>query len=679
MSFKTKKQQLLYGLIFSPLFIAITFLFSRFTMNDNPEEQSTLAPVMAQSSQVEPQRLIFLLQYIGIDYGGAVSDHKVVDKYEFHEMQEFAETVIEWYSQLRPDNIGKPTSLKLQKLLQSINEKEDLAVINSAANSLIQDLSKELGVVPYPTSTPDLSRGKFYYNHACAPCHGSSGDGLGQVAKELKPRPNSFQEFEYMSSATPYQFYNAMTYGVEGTSMPSYQDGLTDQQRWDTAFYLMTLRKGFSPDRPDRDYKLYGMELSIQTNKELIQYIKSQHSSELQTSADSSHWLSLVDYIRQNPPELKPSERLFYTEQKLNNSFAAYESGQPVQAIQFCLDAYLKGIEPIEPHIFQRESALVTKIEKEFGAYRRSLKLGEPLTQVEKRYRELQKSLVDVHAAIEPSRANWGITFIQSLTIILREGLEATLLIALMITYLVSSGYERLQRHVVMGSLCGVLSGILVWLATKFFWTISPFQQEAMEGMTSLLAAAVLFAVSFWIIQKADLKKWKTFIRTKAEKAVGTGSSFALAFAAFLAVFREAFETVLFYQVLWLKSGGVQSSVFLGFLLGVIALAIFVYFILKIGMRLPLKPFFTVSGILLGLLAFMFAGHGVRELQNIGMLNETLLPWNFNWDLFAVHATFEGLALQFGILFSFLFAWFTGLAQKLRLARGMDLDPAPAK
>lgn len=675
MSFGNSKQRICYSLIFSPLLIAIILPFVPLQGKSNLKPRAVPGAKRVQSLTVEPEKLIFLLQYIGRDYGGAVNNHTVINAYEYREQQEFSETVIDWYSRLRPETSGRPSFLNLQKLRRRIEQKCDWQEVQTLTRTLIQDLSKELGVIPYPTKTPDLAEGKRLYDLTCAVCHGSSGDGEGPVAKELNPRPNNFQDPEYMNEATPYQFFNAMTYGVQGTAMPSHDIALTDQECWNVAFYLMTLRKDFSPSWPDKDYKVSEIDLATSTNRELMLEIKSQYASRSEADSADAQWRGMVDYLRQHPPEVSPKEQLLFAQQQLRKSFAAYQNGRSEQAIKLSLDAYLVGIEPLEPHISQKDAALVTTIEQEFGSYRRAIKLGAPFAQVNQPYRNLQRSLVEVAAAVGPSKADQGFAFIQSLTIILREGAEASLLIALMLAFLASSGYRRLRKHVVVGSLFGILLGLVIWVFTQFFLSISPFQQEAMEGVTSLLATAVLFSVSFWIIHKADLRKWKTFIRAKAEQAAGAGSGLALAFVAFLVVFREAFETVLFYQVLWLRSSSVQSSVIFGFILGMLALTIFVFLIFKIGLKLPIKPFFTVSGILLGLLAVVFAGYGVRELQNIGLLRETVLPWNFSWDLLAIHATVEGLALQLGILLSFLLGWFTVFAQKFRLTENLELNP----
>jgi high-affinity iron transporter len=243
------------------------------------------------------------------------------------------------------------------------------------------------------------------------------------------------------------------------------------------------------------------------------------------------------------------------------------------------------------------------------------------------------------------------------LTIILREGIEAALLLGLMVTYLAVSGYGRLRKYVGLGAAAGILLGIVTWWVFQVILAFSPLQQEALEGITSLLAAAVLFSVTFWVIQQIDIRNWKEYIRKKAEEAVGTGRGLTLASVAFLVVYREAVETVLFYQALWMRSSEAQTAVVLGFISGTAVLVALVFLMFKFGVRIPLKPFFSLTGLLLGLLAFVFAGYGVRELQTIGWIKETPLLWVGSLPLLEIRPTLETCVLQFGILASILIGW----------------------
>ena len=670
------KRPLSYMLIFLPVLVGVILLFLPLQNTKSSNSTSHQNKTVEKSSKIDPEKLIFILQYIGIDYGSAVEKRKVINKFEYQEMLEFSKSAIEWYTGLRPQNTATLTHLELQKLNQLIKSKSEGTEIRMLTGSIIHKLSIELNVIPYPSKRPRLAQGNFFYDNTCSKCHGLSGDGGGPEAIGLTPPPTNFQDPQHMNKVTPYQFFNAITYGVDGTSMPSHEQAFSAQERWNIAFYLMTLRKDFSPQTPKQNYDITVKDLAVSSNQDLIHRLITKSQSGLWAASEESLWLSIVDYLRQNPPRISPAERILFTQQKLSQSLSSYQNGQSDRAFKLAIVAYLEGIEPLEPQILQREPSLVSSLEQEFYKYRSDLKLGVQNLQIKQQYRKLLNVLEDVKLTLEPSEAAWSFDFIQSLTIVLREGIEAALLIAVLITYLVASGYSQLRKYVAVGAASGIVLGGLTWLAALVFIEISQIHQEALEGITSLLAATVLFSVSFWIIHSIDVRRWKMYIQSKAEKALGTGSGIALAMVAFLAVYREAFETVLFYQALWLRSSTVQSSVVLGFLTGCFVLTVLTILIFKFGLRIPLKPFFGVTGLLLGLLAFVFAGYGVRELQNIGWLKETFLPWNFNWLLLEIHPTFEGLALQFGILLSFLLGWLAVYFQKVTTADKIKLSSA---
>jgi high-affinity iron transporter len=180
---------------------------------------------------------------------------------------------------------------------------------------------------------------------------------------------------------------------------------------------------------------------------------------------------------------------------------------------------------------------------------------------------------------------------------------------------------------------------------------ISVAQQELLEGATMLLAAGVLFYVSYWLLSKMEVVRWNQFVRGKVQQALAGGSVLALPTVAFLAVYREGFETVLFYKALFVSSGPVEAAipVVLG-MLAASALLVVVYLaISRYGVRIPLKPFFGITGVFLYYMAFVFAGKGVLELQGAGILGVTYVPWAPVIPALGVYGTAEGLLVQ-GVL-----------------------------
>jgi len=596
------------------------------------------------SERIEPEKLIFLLQYLGTDYGAAVESGQVISEFEYQEMLDFSQLLLEESRQLGPP---QEILTELENIRRLIEEKREWSEVRGLTLSLLPRFSEHLNVISYPAVVPNLSRGERLFVENCAKCHGLEGDGKGPSAAELDPPPRSFQD-PRMNQLAPHQLFNALTFGVEGTEMPSHLESLSDQERWDIAFYVMTLRDGFNPVPPSNLLPVTLKSLAVHSNEELVAQLANNGAEPP---------VSYIDYYRENPPGASVQDLLVLAAQKLQQSSEAYGQGRVDLALKLALDAYLEGVEPIEPVLAQRDRGLSVELETQFARYRMDLSNGASVEAVSARNLSLQELMTLAGQTISDSESTSSFAFVQSLAIILREGMEAALLLAVMVTYLAAAGYRQLQKYVVMGVLAAIVLGILTWWMIQIVLGISPLQQEALEGMTSLLAAAVLFAVSFWAIRQVDIRNWKEYIRQKAEQAMGTGSGLALASVAFLVVYREAVETILFFEALWMRSEGAGGAIVMGFVLGTLVLLSLVFLMFKVGLRIPLRPFFAITGVLLGMLAFIFAGYGVRELQTIGWIKETPLEWMVRFSILEVRATLETTALQLGILLSFLMGW----------------------
>ena len=596
------------------------------------------------SERIEPEKLIFLLQYLGTDYGAAVESGQVISEFEYQEMLDFSQLLLEESRQLGPP---QEILTELENIRRLIEEKREWSEVRGLTLSLLPRFSEHLNVISYPAVVPNLSRGERLFVENCAKCHGLEGDGKGPSAAELDPPPRSFQD-PRMNQLAPHQLFNALTFGVEGTEMPSHLESLSDQERWDIAFYVMTLRDGFNPVPPSNLLPVTLKSLAVHSNEELVAQLANNGAEPP---------VSYIDYYRENPPEASVQDLLVLAAQKLQQSSEAYGQGRVDLALKLALDAYLEGVEPIEPVLAQRDRGLTVELETQFARYRMGLSNGASVEAVSARNLSLQELMTLAGQTISDSESASSFAFVQSLAIILREGMEAALLLAVMVTYLAAAGYRQLQKYVVMGVLAAIVLGILTWWMIQIVLGISPLQQEALEGMTSLLAAAVLFAVSFWAIRQVDIRNWKEYIRQRAEQAMGTGSGLALASVAFLVVYREAVETILFYEALWMRSESAGGAIVMGFVLGTLVLLSLVFLMFKVGLRIPLRPFFAITGVLLGMLAFIFAGYGVRELQTIGWIKETPLEWMVRFSILEVRATLETTALQLGILLSFLMGW----------------------
>ena len=259
------------------------------------------------------------------------------------------------------------------------------------------------------------------------------------------------------------------------------------------------------------------------------------------------------------------------------------------------------------------------------------------------------------------------LTFLGAFGIIVREGLEAILVIAGMIAYLVKSGNQKTLKNVYIGSFLGVVMSfaaawLLAWL--KRVWTGAGQSQEVIEGITALIAVCVLFYVSNWMISKAEAASWSRYIDGKVQSSVETGSSFALAFTAFLSVFREGA----------MLNEGNPGMVWAGFGVGCVLL-VFVYLaITKLSIRLPIKVFFTATSILMAVMCVSFLGGGIKELAEGNVFDLTLnvpgIPENDVIQIFGIYPWLETLVpqliLSIILLVTFLVAHYRGKMDALR-------------
>ncbi|MDO4634181.1 MAG: FTR1 family protein [Eubacteriales bacterium] len=255
----------------------------------------------------------------------------------------------------------------------------------------------------------------------------------------------------------------------------------------------------------------------------------------------------------------------------------------------------------------------------------------------------------EANAASEEDQ-NW-LTFIAAFGIIVREGLEAILVIAAIIAYLAKSGNRKSLKNVYIGGVLGIAASFVaaaILYYVKQAWAGAGQSQEIIEGVTALIAVCVLFYVSNWMISKSEAAAWSNYIDSKVQSSVETGSAMALAFTAFLSVFREGAEVVLFYQPM--LGEGRANMVWAGFAAGCVLL-VFVYLaITKLSIKLPLKIFFTATSILMAIMCVSFLGSGIKELAEGGVFDVVLqvggIPENDIIQIFGIYPYLETLVPQ---------------------------------
>jgi high-affinity iron transporter len=339
----------------------------------------------------------------------------------------------------------------------------------------------------------------------------------------------------------------------------------------------------------------------------------------------------------------------------LEKSYDRYRAGDPKGAKDEVDVAYFQYYEKLgfEKIVLARISGeRASTVEYQFSAAKRAINRGEPEAAVKESLDLLAAYLREDAAALDSKVESALGTFLGSLLIILREGFEAIIIVGAIIAYLLKSGNKKSVPPVYWGSLIALgVSVIMAWVLNRITATVAGGQsQEIIEGFTMLLAVAVLFYVSNWMVSKAEAEAWTNYIESRVQNSLARGSVFSLAFAAFLAVFREGAETILFYQALLAQTDSYINMIWLGLGVG-LALLVVVYILIRfLSIRLPLKPFFLGTSILLFVMSIAFAGNGVKELQEGNVVSVTPIPGMGSVDLLGIFPTLETLIPQIALL-----------------------------
>lgn len=255
-------------------------------------------------------------------------------------------------------------------------------------------------------------------------------------------------------------------------------------------------------------------------------------------------------------------------------------------------------------------------------------------------------------------------TFLAVLGLTLREGLEAILVIAAIIAYLVKTNSRKYLASVYIGAGLGVLFSVVLamifnGIAASLGDAQSGAGQEIFEGVTMFLAVIVLFYVSNWMLSKAEAENWNKYIKDKVQQSIDKGSMYTLSFSAFLAVAREGAELIMFFQGMRANITNNPQMLWGGLALAVLILAIVYVAITKLSVRLPLKPFFTFTSVLMFILCISFIGKGVYELQEADVIGRTIIPWmnGFNFELLGIYDRYENLIPQLILLALTIFTY----------------------
>lgn len=369
--------------------------------------------------------------------------------------------------------------------------------------------------------------------------------------------------------------------------------------------------------------------------------------------------LALAAAITSAAPGLSLEESGASPAEQLKAAVAAYDPAKASEGKSAAADAFfLFESSALDRDLGARNPTLYREVEGEWARLLADMSAAKPASEVAIRAERVLGLLASAARAAEAP----GSLFFDSLLIILREGFEAILVVSALAAYLRRVGQKDKRPYLFGGALLAVVASFALWFAARTVISVSGAGREAFEGATILVATAVLFWVSYWLISKAEADRWQAFVRSRVEQAIGRGALFGFGFLSFVVVFREGFETVLFYEALAARSGGASGQTLLlsGFLAGSAALGVLYVAFAKLGPKIPMRAFFNVTGGLLYLMAFKFAGAGVRELQDAGIVPITPLVFlpdsSFLGNWLGLYPFAEPLALQAVLLAAAVFA-----------------------
>jgi high-affinity iron transporter len=421
---------------------------------------------------------------------------------------------------------------------------------------------------------------------------------------------------------------------------------LSEQQRWSLAFYVG--QQALSRE-------------DLQAGPAALSAHPAHPLKELGTlttltpaEADSQFGATgraLMAQLRLEPAPLfsKPSP-LGYAQRRLEESLTTYRHGDAEAAYRIAVDAYLEGFELVEPGLDAVAPELRLSIEGAMTELRTGFRDGAPSSLQQQRADALYELLDQAQARLDGTSLSGSAAFASAFLILLREGLEALLVVAALAAFLIKTERRDGLPYLHLGWGAALLLGVGTWFLASNFIAIGGEQRELTEGIAAVVAALMLFYVGFWLHSKTHALHWKHFIEGSVKKALGTGSLWALAGLSFIAVYREVFETILFYQALWLQVDvGGRSMALSGVGAAVAVLVVLAWVILRYSTRLPLRQFFGVTGIFMFVLAVVFAGKGVAALQEAGKL--PVNPIEFpRVELLGIYPNLQSLAFQLALI-----------------------------
>jgi high-affinity iron transporter len=610
-----------------------------------------------QQSQEDPgplvRRIAATSRLATQEYSLGVRNGKIVAPEEVEEASLFL-TEAGRSAALLPPEVGRPVLRQIDSILAMVRAVAPSDSVTARVSSLATALAQRLGVSldETPAAVPSLARGAQVYQQNCASCHGMLGRGDGPASVGMNPPPANLADAGTLRTVLPLDYFQRVTIGVTGTAMPAFESRLSAEDRWAAAAYATLLRlPAPSGDVPPA---LRSFATTARLSDSVL--AATLAPGEPVGSALAMARVSAVRNFQSADAAGNGSDQVFArVRAEVDSSLRLAGAGKHDEASTVAFDAYMT-FEQVETQVRAKDNALAGDLEAIFAELRTRAAGGATSQELKAIQSRLLGNLEKAERSLG-DRLSAPNLFFNSFVILLREGLEAILILGALVTMLAKLEAGQRKRDVHIGAIAAVAASLVTAVVLQTIIRVNTNQQEALEGITMLVAVLMLFYVSYWLLSRMEVAKWNRFVKGKVEDALTSGSALALASVAFLAVYREGFETVLFYKALFVAggSGTAAMPVLGGILAGAVILLIVYYAINRYGVKIPLKPFFGVTSGFLYYMAFVFAGKGIAELQEGGLISLTPVEWAPRIPQMGIYQTVETLTAQ-GILLALFIA-----------------------
>lgn len=624
------------------MFVLLVILFASFAVSASPNQQTKF------------KQIVQLAEYIGVDYVAAVGEGEVLDADEYQEMLEFSNVIVDQANLLSSQGSEFNNIKTLAGNLKvTVYNKGSVVDVRAVSSDLRAALLKFMPQLSLPGSLLPITQTQALYQQNCAACHGISGQGNGPLAKNLTPEPTNFTDAERAHNRSLMGLFDAVTNGLDNTPMVAFTQ-FNEQQRWSLAFYVGSLA-----------FKNVKQPTNVEQNISAAQIVNlnpaqlTANSSEAQTQY--VHWL------RGNPEHLFTTKKdpLAVARSQLIAAQQAHALGDYSQASDLAISAYLDGFELVENNLNAYDETLRKNIEVQLMALRKTLKQEKDTAIVAKQITAALTQLEQAGKLLSNTKLTNSALLWASLVILLREGLEALLVVLALMTVLIKTQRQDALKYVHIGWITALIAGGLTWAAAQSLIEISGASREVMEGVGAMFAAVILLYVGVWMHSKTSAQQWQAYIQDNINKRLESGTLWGLAGLSFIAVYREVFETVLFYQSLLTQSTPEQySSIAMGFVIALAILGLITWVLIKYSIKLPIAKFFAITTYLLFALSFVLMGKAITALQEADIISISGLAVNIDIVWLGVKSTWEGVIAQLIVVAIFAFYILKGSSKK---------------